>query len=297
MDWKSMALGIVFVAMWSSAFTSARIMVGEAPPFLALSLRFLISGGLALAIGWALGQRIRLTRAQWGLVVVFGICQNALYLGLFFEAMRTVEASLAAVIASMLPLLVAGLGRAFLNERLPPVAALGLLVGALGVAIIMSSRISQGADVYGVTLCVIGALALAAATLSARGASGGGNLWIVVGLQMLVGSIALFPAAVLLEDWTVTWGMPLYLSFAYTTLVPGLAATVIWFVVIERIGATRAATFHFLNPFFGVAIAAAVLGETVGLRDLIGVAVVMVGILAVQFAKTRAPKAARTRAG
>jgi drug/metabolite transporter (DMT)-like permease len=289
MDWKSLALGVVFVALWSSAFTSARIVVADAPPFLALSVRFLISGLIALAVGWAMGQRIRLTRAQWGAVVVFGICQNALYLGLNFEAMRTVEASLAVVVASMLPLFVAALGRIFLAERLSPVAVLGLIAGAGGVMIIMSARVSAGADIFGLGLCFVGALALTVATLLARGAAGGGNLWMVVGLQMLVGSAALFPAAVLLEDWSVNWTVPLALAFTYTTLLPGLAATMIWFMLIERIGATRAATFHFLNPFFGVAIAAVVLGETVGRRDLIGVAVVMIGILAVQLSKIRNP--------
>ncbi len=103
MDWRSLVLGVAFVTMWSSAFTSARIVVADAPPFLALSVRFLISGLLALAIGWAAGQRIRLSRAQWTGVIVFGLCQNALYLGLNFEAMRSVEASVAVIIASLLP--------------------------------------------------------------------------------------------------------------------------------------------------------------------------------------------------
>jgi probable blue pigment (indigoidine) exporter len=43
---------------------------------------------------------LRLTKAQWRAVLIFGICQNALYLGLNFVAMQTVEASLAAIIAS-----------------------------------------------------------------------------------------------------------------------------------------------------------------------------------------------------
>ena len=49
----------------------------------------------------------------------------------------------------------------------------------------------------------------------------------------------------------------------------------------------RAATFHFLNPFFGVAIAAVLLGEHIDRLDLIGVAIVMLGILAVQISKAR----------
>ncbi len=135
MEWRSVALGLAFAAMWSSAFTSARIVVSYAPPFLALSVRFLLSGLLALGIGWALGQRIRLSRAQWAAVVVFGLCQNALYLGLNFEAMRTVEAGTAAIIASMLPLLVAALGRLVLGERLTWLALAGLVAGFAGVLV------------------------------------------------------------------------------------------------------------------------------------------------------------------
>ncbi|PJN96490.1 EamA family transporter, partial [Amaricoccus sp. HAR-UPW-R2A-40] len=53
MDWRAIGLGVLFAAMWSSAFTSARMIVTDAPPFLALSLRFLLSGALALAVGAA----------------------------------------------------------------------------------------------------------------------------------------------------------------------------------------------------------------------------------------------------
>jgi drug/metabolite transporter (DMT)-like permease len=47
----------------------------------------------------------------------------------------------------------------------------------------------------------------------------------------------------------------------------------------------RAATFHFLNPFFGVAIAAVILGEQLGLYDIAGVVIIAAGILAVQLSR------------
>ena len=53
----------------------------------------------------------------------------------------------------------------------------------------------------------------------------------------------------------------LVIAFLYTVFVPGLVATFVWFLLVNRIGATRAATFHFLNPAFGVAIAAVILGD------------------------------------
>lgn len=278
-------MGLAFAFMWSSAFSSARIIVADAPPLMALSFRFLISGLIGIVIAIAAGQSLRLTRAQWAATVIFGICQNALYLGLNFVAMQTVEASLAAIIASTLPLLVAFFGWAMFRERLPALAVAGLFLGFGGVALIMGARLSGGVDVFGVVLCVIGALALTFATLALRGASSGGNVMMVVGLQMLVGSAALAVPAAYLETFAVNWRWELVLAFAYTTLVPGLLATWVWFTLVNRIGTVRAATFHFLNPFFGVAIAAILLGERMTVTDWIGVALITVSILAVQLAR------------
>ncbi len=285
MDMRALLMGLAFAAMWSSAFTSARIIVADAPPLMALALRFLISGLLAVVIARAMGQSWRLTPAQWRATVVFGICQNALYLGLNFVAMQTVEASLAAIIASTMPLLVALAGWALFAERLKPLTVLGLVAGFGGVALIMGSRFGGGVDLFGLGLCVIGVVALTVATLAMRGAMSGGNFLMIVGLQMLVGSAVLWPFGLLLESVEVTLSAKLLLAFVYTTLVPGLAATLVWFLLVNRIGAVRAATFHFLNPFLGVAIAAALLGEALRPLDLLGVAVIAGGILAVQLAK------------
>lgn len=285
MDVRALGLGVLFAAMWSSAFTASHIVVQYWPPFLLLSARFVVSGVIALGIGLALGQRITLTRAEGQAVVVFGICQNALYLGLFHFAMRTIEAGLAAIIASALPLAVAALGRVFLGQRLTPLALAGLVTGFAGVLVIMVARLGHGLDLTGLVACVIGVLALAVATLTLRNAAAGGKLWIVVGLQMLVGSAALLPVSLVFETWSVSVTPRFLVAFAYSVLVSGVAATMVWFILVRRIGATRAATFHFLNPFLGVAIAALVLGEPVTLRDGIGVAIIMAGILAVQRAR------------
>jgi len=285
MDFRAIGMGLAFACMWSSAFTSARIIVAAAPPMTALSIRFLISGLIGVALARALGQSWRLTRGQWRATLLFGICQNALYLGLYFIAMQTVEASLAAIIASTMPLLVALAGWLIFRDRIRPLGVAGLLAGLVGVTLIMGSRLGGGADLTGVALCVVGVMALTFATLAVREASSGGNLLMIVGLQMLVGSLALAGPALALEPFEVAWSWKLVAAFAYTTLVPGLAATLVWFLLVNRIGAVRAATFHFLNPFFGVAIAAALLGETLGAVDMVGVAVIMAGILAVQLAK------------
>ncbi|AHM03311.1 membrane protein [Roseibacterium elongatum DSM 19469] len=286
MDLRALAMGLLFALIWSSAFTSARIIVEAAPPIMALSLRFFISGVMGVGIALALGQNFRLSRVQWASVLIFGVCQNALYLGLNFIAMQTVEASLAAIIASTMPLLVATASWLVFRERLPGLGILGLIVGFAGVALIMAQRFSGGADMVGVVLCLVGSVALTVATLAVKGASSdGANLMMIVGLQLLVGSIALAPFAAMFETYAVTWSPSLVVAFVYTTLMPGLFATFLWFRLVGRIGATRAATFHFLNPFFGVAIAAVLLSEALTWIDAVGVTIIAAGILAVQMAR------------
>ncbi|MBY6066267.1 DMT family transporter [Leisingera aquaemixtae] len=297
MDARAIAMGLAFALMWSSAFTSARIIVQDASPLFSLAVRFLISGLIGVAIARALGQTWRLTPGQWRATVIFGICQNALYLGLNFVAMQWIEASLAAIIASTMPLLVALAGWMLFGERLRPLGYAGLAAGILGVALIMGTRLSAGVDLLGVGLCVIGVLALTAATLALRGATSGGNFMMVVGLQMLIGSAILFVAAPLSEDIFVNPTWQLAAAFTYTTIVPGLMATFIWVLLLNRIGAVRAATFHFLNPVFGVAVASVLLGEKLGPLDLLGVAIVTGGILAVQLARQPAhPQSELSRA-
>ncbi|MDX5350348.1 MAG: DMT family transporter [Paracoccaceae bacterium] len=285
MDLRALLLGVIFAAMWSSAFATARVIVAHAPPLAALSVRFLISGLLAVLVARALGQSWRLTGPQARAVILFGLCQNAAYLGLNFVAMQWVEASLAVIIAASMPLMVAALSWLWRGERIAALGIAGLVAGLAGVGLIMGTRLTAGADPLGVALCIAGALALAVATLTVRGASAGGNLLMVVGLQMLVGAVVLGVISAGTEVPEVRWSGSFLAAFVYQIAVPGLAATLIWFALVGRIGATRAATFHFLNPFFGVAIAAALLGERVGALDVLGVAVTMAGILAVQLSR------------
>ena len=285
MDIKAIFMGLVFAAMWSSAFTSARVIVEYAPPLSALALRFFVSGLIGVCIAFALGQSAKLSRRQWTGVLIFGLCQNALYLGLNFVAMQTVPASLAAIIASTMPLLVALVGWVVFGTKVKPLGLAGLVAGVIGVTLIMGARLQGGVDPFGLILCLIGVIALTIATLAVMGAASGGNVLMIVGLQMLVGATILAGPAIVFEEWAVTWNWQLIVAFVYTTLVPGLAATWVWFTLVGRIGAVKASTFHFLNPFLGVAIAAALLGEAIGVLDVIGVAIIAAGILAVQLSK------------
>ena len=302
LDLRAVLMGVAFALMWSSAFATARIIVAEASPIFILALRFCFSGLVALALARALGAPLRLDGglrgAQARAILIFGICQNALYLGLNFVAMQWIEASLAAIIASSMPLIVAALAWVWRGERVSLLGVIGLIAGVGGVVLIMGSRLQGGADALGIALCILASIALAVATLAVQGASGGGRgfagLLVVVGMQMLVGSAVLAATVPFVETPRFGHSPAFFAAFLYQCFVPGLTATMIWFALVGRIGAIKAATYHFLNPAFGVAVAALLLGELVRPTDMIGVAIAMAGIFAVQIsrAQTRVPPSA-----
>ena len=291
MSFRSIFMGILFSIIWSSAFTSAKILMSSAPPFLVLSLRFLISGILGIAIARLLGQNFNLSREEWVGIFIFGFCQNVLNLGLNFVALQWIDASMAVIIASMLPLVVATILWIFLVEKPGIIGVIGLVAGMAGVFIIMIDRTGDQSKFLGVLLCSIALLALAGATILLGSCfKSNKNLLMIVGLQMFIGFFFLFPLTIMFEKWQINWSMIFIISFVYQILIPGVFGTLIWFLLVKRIGATKSAAFHFLNPFFGVLIAATILTEPISLKDGIAVLIIMLGILAVQISHRKGLK-------
>lgn len=285
-------MGLLFALMWSSAYSTARIIVLEVPPLTALSARFAISGALGIGIALLLGQKLRLDRRQWKACVVMGVCHNGICLSANFVSMQWIEASLAAIIASTMPLQVALLNLVAFGIRLNRMGIGGLLVGFVGVVIIMAGRISFGLEFLGVALCLVATIALCFATLAVRQATSGGNLFAIMGIQLWIGCAFVLPPALIFETIEApNLSFPLIAAFVYQTLVPGMVALWLWFVLVKRVGPTRAAAFHFLNPFLGVMMAVILLGEHAGVAELVGVVVITAGIVAVQMASEyRRPK-------
>ncbi|MEM6488858.1 MAG: DMT family transporter [Pseudomonadota bacterium] len=282
----TLAIGVAFAVIWSSAFSVARILVLETPPFALSVVRFAVAGAIAGGIALALGQPLPRGRAAWRTIALLGLCQNTIYLGLYFTAMTTIPAALAAIMASAMPLVVAALAPALLGERVRAAKALGLAVGFAGVVWIMGSRLAGGVDPFGVALAICGTVALGIATLTVKRGDFGTGLLMVVACQMGVGALGCLPLTLLFEDplaWNLTEEtLPrLVPAFAYQVLMPGIVATLLWFLLVKRVSAAGASSFHFLNPGFGVAFAWVLLGEPVSWVDAAGVALTAAGILLV----------------
>ncbi len=279
MELKHILLGVGFAFIWASAFPSAKIAVQFCPPFFFLFLRFFLAGLFSVLLGTYLGQKLKFDRSSIFWIIVFGLIQNGLYLGLIFLALTKIDSNISVIIASILPLMVAFFSWILFKSKIGLLGLFGLIVGLVGVLLIMLQRVEREYEMLGITLCLLGLLATTFSTLIITKINiNKGNILIVVGLQMLAGSVILLPLSYFFEVWSISFNLSFLFTFLYIAAFPGIIAPVIWFYLQKEIGAVKYSSFHFLVPFFGIGISYFLLGETLTFSDMIGVMVIILGL-------------------
>jgi len=269
-----------FCVLWSSAFAVSKIALADCPPFLLLSIRFLVAGAITLAGAALLHANWRLAWRDGLVLAVIGIANNALYLSFSYSGMRTVSAGLTALIVSTNPVLTSLLAARFLGERMTVRKTIGLALGVAGVAFIVESRVASGAaSMLGIGFIVLALMSLVGGTILFKRFAPSANLVVSNGVQTLAGGVALIPFAFAFEsvsEIVPTWR--LVAAFAYLTLCGSVVAYLLWFHLLTVFGATSASAYHFLMPPLGMLFGWILLGEHVEARDLVGVLPVAVGI-------------------
>lgn len=158
-------LEAALVICWSAGFVGIRFAIDHAPIFLILLWRSLVSGLVLVPFALAMGPALR-----WGDALpqmMFGAVAMSGYLAGFALAIsHGVPTGLVALIADMLPLIVALLSWPVLGQALTWRQWLGSIIGLAGVLIASgwSLHISD-APLWAYGLPVLGTLSLAMATL------------------------------------------------------------------------------------------------------------------------------------
>ena len=164
----------------------------------------------------------------------------------------------------------------------------GLVIGLSGVLLIMLQRVEREYEMFGIFLCLLGLLATTFSTLIITKINiNKNNIFIVVGLQMLVGSLFLLPLSYFFEVWSVSFSITFIFTFLYIAAFPGIIGPIIWFYLQKEIGAVKYSSFHFLVPFFGIGISYFLLGETLTFSDMAGVLIIILGLYLVNRDKER----------
>ncbi|MDB5070176.1 MAG: EamA family transporter [Candidatus Eremiobacteraeota bacterium] len=278
------AAALFYIFLWASAYVPSKIGVLGSSPLWFLVVRFAVSGLIALAFARAVGARLPRTRRDWVALVALGILANAVYLGFTYEALRHLASGVGAIVASTNPLTLALVAPWLLREPLTPGKIIGMLLGFGGVVAIMVARTGTGAaEPADVALAFAGVIGSVASTIVFKKWCGDLDLRIVVPIQLLASGVVLLPLAIVLEGAPhaqLTWQF--VASFWYVALVMSFGASALWFWLLNHGEASRVSAYYFLTPVFGLALAALLLHEPVGIRDIGGLVAIALGIALVQ---------------
>lgn len=294
------ALLALTALFWSGNVVVGRAVAGEIPPFALTFWRWLLAIAILLPFAWAgLRGKASLIRRHWKILGLFGLLGVIGFNALGYIAFHGTGALNAALINTLLPIMVVAVAWALWRETLTRRQALGIAVSLLGttsilargdIAVLGALDITRG-DIW--MLAAAGTYALYTALLRLRPPGLDEIAFLVV--IGAFGTLALVPFVI--AETFLVGPMPLtresLATVAYVAVFSSLLGYIFWNRGIATVGADRGAMFLHLMPVFTAVLAMIFLGEAPRPYHGLGMALIFAGLLLVtrQKAGREAPDA------
>ncbi len=284
---------VYFVAVgviWGLPYLLIRISVREISPPL---LVFIRTGGAALVLMPLAAARGALVPAirRWRALLAYTVAELAVPWVLLFNAERRLPSSLSGLLVAAVPLVAAVLALVTRSEHIDFRRVAGLGVGIAGVAVLVGFSVAGSQLLFALSLgaVVVGyALGPWVVDHKLRGVPPIG----VIAWSVLLCAIAYAPAA-LLDLPTRPLAASVVESAVALTVVCTIVAFLLFFALINEVGAMRATLVTYVNPAVAVILGVAVLGEPFGLATAAGFVLILAGC----FLASRPPRRAAREAG
>lgn len=278
---------LLIVLLFGSAFPAIKVGVEYVPPLLLAAGRYYLSA--VLVLGYAAATRsywTPRTANDWTALLAGGV----LFIGgtgLTFVGIQFTTSGVATIIFSLIPVLTVLVGWLLLpTERLPPRSLVGVAVGFVGIAVVIGPRPGTLADatVLGNVLVLLAAVGVTLGTVLVRRARPSMPVVALTGWAMFVGATLQLGFSVALGESiaTVRLTPTALLVLGYLSVFASGVGFVVYFELLERIGALEVNLVTYLNPIVALALDWAFLDEPVVARALVGFLVVFVGFVLVK---------------
>lgn len=304
MDRKDTTALLLLSAIWGSSYLFIAIGAESMPPLTLVAFRLLI-GAAALQIVLRL-RRTALPRSPKTLAALafMGLTNNIIPFALITWAEvpgpHQVNSGLAALLVAAMPIFTVVFAHLALHdERFTTLKVVGVLMGFAGVAVLMSPRFgseSGGAQaILGALAVVVAAISYAVAAIFSRRALSGTPPIVIGAMQMSWSTLLLLPIALLVERPTLASIAPgAWFAVGWLGLLGSGIAYILYFGLIQRVGATRATTVTYLGPIVAVILGVLFNDETLHWTLIAGMVLIIGGAAIVN--RRPAPPAARPEA-
>ncbi|GAJ94567.1 DMT family transporter [Agrobacterium sp. SHOUNA12C] len=283
-EW-GMLLGLS--VLWGGSFLFNGILVHELPPFTIVTARVALAAVALHVIVRMTGQAMPRDRQAWAAFFGMGFLNNVIPFLLIVWGQTHIASGLASILNATTPLFAVVVAH-FLtaDEKMTGNRLIGVIVGFAGVALMIGPSVlsSLGSNVLA-QLAVLGA----AFTYSLAGIFGrrfrrmGLAPIIPAAGQVTASTILLLPVALFVDHpWTLALpSTETWLALAGLAILSTAIAYVLFFRILATAGATNLMLVTFLIPVSAILLGALFLGEQLQLKHFIGMAMIAVGLAAI----------------
>jgi O-acetylserine/cysteine efflux transporter len=278
---RDFLLILAIVALWGFSFVAIKVGLREIPPFALAALRFCLAAAPLVFF-------IKRPRMPWSYIAGYGFAIGVCQFGLLFLGMKLgMPAGLSSLVIQVQIFFTVGLAIAFLGDRLQKEDLIGAAIATVGVVLLGVYKLQSGvtSTLIGFLLVIVAALAWAVGNVIAkRAARYDDDMFALVVWSSLVPPLPLALLSYAFEGgsdaWTaiasaspLAWGCVLLLAWGATLF--GFAS---WARLLHQYPTALVSPFGLLIPVSGLASGAIFLGEGLAPLQMIGGALVLIGL-------------------
>lgn len=292
--WKLLFAFAIIYLVWGSTYLAIRIGVREIPPFLMAGLRFTIAG-LAMWAWLRVSGTPSPTLRQWRDATVLGTLMFLIDYACLFWAEQRVPSGIAAVILAMIPVCITLLEITFLRtQRLTLRLGLGLAIGIIGVVVLMNPWASLGEaplDRRGVIALLVSCCGCSVGTIVTKRLTLPASKPMSAAAQMLSGGVQLLVLAAVAGEFAHfrahNVSSTAWFSLVYLIIAGSIIAFTAYVWLLHYESPTRVGTYAYVNPVVAVILGAALGGESMGRRTILGTALILISVAAITTMKRK----------
>jgi drug/metabolite transporter (DMT)-like permease len=249
----------------------------ELPPFWGAFVRFALASALLFVV--VLARRLPLPsgRALAG-ATLFGAVGFAASYALFYWGIVDVQAGLAQVLMSLIPLFTLLLAVGHRVEQLHARALAGTLLATAGIVVVSAEQLSLAVPLVAL-LAIVGSAACAAEAGVLVKAFPQTHIVTFNAVSMAVGAALLLALSIVTNERpAIPQHLSTWLSLAYLVPIGSVGIFVLYVFVLQRWTASATSYMFVLAPFVTVAIGVLFLGELLSAQLLLGAGLVLLGV-------------------
>lgn len=279
------ALGgiVILTLVWSLNWVVSKTALHDSGPFTFSALRFVV-GTIGMFVLLVV-LRKPLKPTPWQPTILIGLTQTASFQALAQWSLVSGGAGKMAVLAYSMPFWMIPLAWWGLREKPGAWRWLCIAVALLGFIAVIEPWQPLG-TAHSIAMALLAGFLWALATVLTKRAFRRYPDLTPLNLtawQMLVGTIALILVALAVPERAVHWTPGYVAALLYAGLIASSIAWTAWTVIVRRIPASIAGLTSLAVPVGGVLWAWGLLGEAPSIAEWIGVALIAVALLALNF--------------